>query len=124
RDRLSRLVLTVVKVSPRVLCPAFLTIPHPPLSPLFPTRRSSDLCRCRDSERERIDRAEEGHPAELLVGEDRQTERDRHRGRHDRSEEHTSELQSRFELVCRLLLGKKRCDTRSLSAIYYDKRLR
>src|SRR5699024_11586949 len=26
-----------------------------------------------------------------------------------RSEEHTSELQSRFDLVCRLLLEKKRC---------------
>src|SRR5699024_11575824 len=26
-----------------------------------------------------------------------------------RSEEHTSELQSRFELVCRLLLEKKKC---------------
>ena len=26
----------------------------------------------------------------------------------DRSEEHTSELQSRFELVCRLLLEKKK----------------
>src|SRR5207249_12337330 len=29
------------------------------------------------------------------------------RVRRDRSEEHTSELQSRFELVCRLLLEKK-----------------
>src|SRR5699024_11379383 len=27
-----------------------------------------------------------------------------------RSEEHTSELQSRFELVCRLLLAKKKVD--------------
>src|SRR5699024_12431015 len=26
-----------------------------------------------------------------------------------KSEEHTSELQSRFDLVCRLLLGKKSC---------------
>src|SRR5207249_8374248 len=32
--------------------------------------------------------------------------RDRVRG--DRSEEHTSELQSRFDLVCRLLLEKKK----------------
>src|SRR5207249_11191322 len=34
-----------------------------------------------------------------------------HRGHtefHDRSEEHTSELQSRFDLVCRLLLEKKK----------------
>src|SRR5699024_11971769 len=29
-------------------------------------------------------------------------------GRYTRSEEHTSELQSRFELVCRLLLEKKK----------------
>src|SRR5256884_1917793 len=29
-------------------------------------------------------------------------------GRHPRSEEHTSELQSRLHLVCRLLLEKKR----------------
>src|SRR5437868_10503247 len=28
-----------------------------------------------------------------------------------RSEEHTSELQSRFEIVCRLLLEKKKCGT-------------
>src|SRR5699024_12627345 len=30
-----------------------------------------------------------------------------------RSEEHTSELQSRFDLVCRLLLEKKKTDLRS-----------
>src|SRR5699024_12149468 len=29
---------------------------------------------------------------------------------HERSEEHTSELQSRFDLVCRLLLEKKKCN--------------
>src|SRR5699024_12135609 len=29
-----------------------------------------------------------------------------------RSEEHTSELQSRFDLVCRLLLEKKKCTCR------------
>src|SRR5699024_11503893 len=33
---------------------------------------------------------------------------DRHRRRISRSEEHTSELQSRFDLVCRLLLEKKK----------------
>src|SRR5256884_1977997 len=31
---------------------------------------------------------------------------------HSRSEEHTSELQSRLHLVCRLLLEKKNCDWR------------
>src|SRR2546421_2204633 len=30
--------------------------------------------------------------------------------RHERSEEHTSELQSRSDLVCRLLLAKKNSD--------------
>src|SRR5437868_8973464 len=37
----------------------------------------------------------------------------RHVGLFYRSEEHTSELQSRFDLVCRLLLEKKKsgCDT-------------
>src|SRR5271167_5071959 len=34
--------------------------------------------------------------------------------RNDRSEEHTSELQSRFDLVCRLLLEKKKKHIRSL----------
>src|SRR5437868_13223651 len=34
----------------------------------------------------------------------------------ERSEEHTSELQSRFELVCRLLLEKKKSQTTSPSA--------
>src|SRR5436305_11840594 len=33
-------------------------------------------------------------------------------GTHDRSEEHTSELQSRPHLVCRLLLEKKKKDGR------------
>src|SRR6266436_10233702 len=32
----------------------------------------------------------------------------RARGQHERSEEHTSELQSRLHLVCRLLLEKKK----------------
>src|SRR2546428_9000494 len=37
----------------------------------------------------------------------------RDRCRHgDRSEEHTSELQSRSDLVCRLLLEKKKIDSR------------
>src|SRR5207249_5909970 len=32
----------------------------------------------------------------------------------DRSEEHTSELQSRFDLVCRLLLEKKKKNNKSI----------
>src|SRR2546421_4886278 len=34
-----------------------------------------------------------------------------------RSEEHTSELQSRSDLVCRLLLEKKKTDARNLSQV-------
>src|SRR2546422_4555414 len=34
---------------------------------------------------------------------------------HDRSEEHTSELQSRLPLVCRLLLEKKKMSTESMN---------
>src|SRR5688572_31079698 len=67
----------------------------------FPTRRSSDL-----------ERALEAHAAPVRL-----TELDDHHlsGRDlelglaalDRSEEHTSELQSQSNLVCRLLLEKK-----------------
>src|SRR5699024_11342441 len=43
------------------------------------------------------------------AGADRRPARhQRPRGRERRSEEHTSELQSRFDLVCRLLLEKKK----------------
>src|SRR6266536_4026327 len=43
-----------------------------------------------------------------------------HRGRH-RSEEHTSELQSRVDLVCRLLLEKKK-ETQNKSLAYKIKK--
>src|SRR5699024_11491199 len=45
-----------------------------------------------------------------------------HRPRFGRSEEHTSELQSRFDLVCRLLLEKKkrRGGSRSVANSYTD----
>src|ERR1041384_8421708 len=39
-------------------------------------------------------------------------ERSRHTGREERSEEHTSELQSLAYLVCRLLLEKKSAEVR------------
>src|SRR5437868_12548394 len=43
------------------------------------------------------------------AGEDRELAvRQRDDRQHERSEEHTSELQSRFDLVCRLLLEKKK----------------
>src|SRR5437868_12700788 len=47
--------------------------------------------------------------------------RRRPRGRPTRSEEHTSELQSRFDLVCRLLLEKKKTDTHHPSLPHNNK---
>src|SRR5436305_15253174 len=69
----------------------FLMIRRPPRSTLFPTRRSSDLgfvenILMRMAEKRLAARAQGGA----------------------RSEEHTSELQSRPHLVCRLLLEKKK----------------
>src|SRR3982751_1775336 len=69
-------------------------IRRPPRSTLFPY---TTLFRSRD------DRAAHASVGELLV-EVRQP---------PRSEEHTSELQSRSDLVCRLLLEKKKKDTRT-----------
>src|SRR6266513_4946355 len=40
-------------------------------------------------------------------------------GQHLRSEEHTSELQSRFDLVCRLLLEKKKLKSSSGSRVWW-----
>src|SRR5207249_5863825 len=91
----------------------------------FPTRRSSDLgLGWEDADRHRLaDDVAEGLEAvevflrEAVAGDERLAGRGRIVGRlHaadddvgrplalDRSEEHTSELQSRFDLVCRLLL--------------------
>src|SRR5437868_14678746 len=60
----------------------------------FPTRRSSDL---RLWPANRIVHLAASVPLQRTVP-----------GRWRRSEEHTSELQSRFDLVCRLLLEKKK----------------
>src|SRR5688572_32085788 len=79
-------------------------IRRPPRSTLFPTRRSSDLSPA---------------AAPVWVPLRRRTRRPAPAGRRrprrgggasvvgDRSEEHTSELQSQSNLVCRLLLEKK-----------------
>src|SRR5699024_12010061 len=96
----------------------FSMIQRPPRATLFPYTRSSDL-----EEGMLIDVASGGEmaialaadvPAERLVlhgnnKSDDELRRARHAGiGRIRSEEHTSELQSRFALVCRLLLGKKK----------------
>src|SRR2546422_1236807 len=79
-------------------------IRRPPRSTLFPTRRSSDLlCHARVAE---IEPAAERHlNAAGHVHTDARTPM---RDVTHRSEEHTSELQSRLHLVCRLLLEKKK----------------
>src|SRR5437867_7682551 len=85
---------------------------RPPRSTPFPTRRSSDLgkgvIRVRHEERERISKYRgcliKGHTVLSDVG----------LGlfpKARRSEEHTSELQSPYDLVCRLLLEKKKKKT-------------
>src|SRR5947209_17016314 len=72
-------------------------IRRPPRSTLFPY---TTLFRSRPASRQR----------ERICS---RTSIDRHRVhpiRQERSEEHTSELQSRQYLVCRLLLEKKKCE--------------
>src|SRR5499433_4314436 len=73
----------------------FLMIRRPPRSTLFPTRRSSDLGQSRP-----LRGLHHGGPAASRAG--------GRAARGGRSEEHTSELQSLTNLVCRLLLEKKK----------------
>src|SRR2546429_9488505 len=78
----------------------FLMIRRPPRSTLFPYTtlfRSSTLGKCH------------GHPQLGTVEETlRRRSRNPESDHSSRSEEHTSELQSRLHLVCRLLLEKKK----------------
>src|SRR3712207_8145111 len=84
-------------------------IRRPPRSTLFPyttlfrSRVDRHLLAGHGVEREA--RGDFGHAAGA-VGDHH--ELDHHEDQEDRSEEHTSELQSRQYLVCRLLLEKKR----------------
>src|SRR5690349_22424709 len=71
-------------------------IRRPPRSTLFPTRRSSDLPEPPRCQRRRSGPAASSRPQPTAAD-----------GK-ARSEEHTSELQSRRDLVCRLLLEKKK----------------
>src|SRR5438093_4601255 len=89
---------------------------RPPRSTLFPTRRSSDLREIRlffvDHQRRREANgrstgAENQQSAPEAFIEDRVTKLNEC-FRRGRSEEHTSELQSLTNLVCRLLLEKKK----------------
>src|SRR3712207_7266631 len=80
-------------------------IRRPPRSPLFPY---TPLFRSRGQGQRPGGGAGDGPPADVRdVGVGQALDADRPAGQ-DRSEEHTSELQSRQYLVCRLLLEKKK----------------
>src|SRR5436190_22942082 len=78
----------------------FLMIRRPPRSTLFPTRRSSDLGFVVPAGDASPGFHLSGKPPELF-----------------RSEEHTSELQSHSDLVCRLLLEKKKKEGNSTHGV-------
>src|SRR2546429_1704037 len=89
------------------LCFFFLMIRRPPRSTLFPYTTlfrsvARQALQDRQHERRRLPGARLGGPDEVASGE--------------RSEEHTSELQSRLHLVCRLLLEKKNMSRYQLDA--------
>src|SRR3712207_6992415 len=94
----------------------FLMIRRPPRSTLFPYTTLLPICRA--ARLRRLEPDPQGAPRPRLrasaggAGDDPEALRGRGRGdrRRDRlrSEEHTSELQSRQYLVCRLLLEKKK----------------
>src|SRR5437868_7771192 len=73
--------------------------------PSFPTRRSSDLVDLRKTRTWALSQHSSAHRQRW--GDQRHLPQDAY-PRRSRSEEHTSELQSRFDLVCRLLLEKKK----------------
>src|SRR5207249_10960359 len=93
---------------PALSCSSFLFFQSScPLLALhsFPTRRSSDLT---SAGRVAAGAARGCGRAGLVRRSGRRT-----RPARPRSEEHTSELQSRFDLVCRLLLEKKKKKTKT-----------
>src|SRR2546422_7580821 len=95
-------------------------IRRPPRSTLFPyTTLFRSQFHGRRIARVHLDRAPApaGDGDEIDAADPGEVERRRRRVREPRSEEHTSELQSRLHLVCRLLLEKKKkkrssCQTR------------
>src|SRR2546430_4084031 len=103
-------------------------IRRPPRSTLFPTRRSSDL----HGDREQLvcldDHGQHRHPPPEWRhlpdagvhdrGQHHQSQRPVHLAA--RSEEHTSELQSQSNLVCRLLLEKKKKKNKTKKTLYKE----
>src|SRR5207249_5143345 len=100
----------------------------------FPTRRSSDLVFEYQQHDVPVGQARRirWHPTCRRVSAPQRVlessslgsgERSLELGERARSEEHTSELQSRFDLVCRLLLEKKNFNTQSSSQSSISRRL-
>src|SRR2546422_6788165 len=90
-----------------------------PYTPLFRSRHAREQAITR-RQSERVVVEPDAHRLTLVVGEDTIRETRDVPARlaiEPRSEEHTSELQSRLHLVCRLLLEKKKSD---LSRIDHD----
>src|SRR2546421_9304858 len=90
----------------------FLMIRRPPRSTLFPYTtlfRSAEVPARARRRHGRAPGARAHRPRDRVDGgSGRARDGDRDRQRDRRSEEHTSELQSRSDLVCRLLLEKKK----------------
>src|SRR5437868_8678590 len=96
------------------LSPSFsFTIPRPPSSTLFPY---TTLFRSALGSLLRVQHKRQDAHAPILLcrGAERRSAR-QNRRMGIRSEEHTSELQSRFDLVCRLLLEKKKKKNQKLN---------
>src|SRR5690606_41449854 len=108
--------------SPRLVCTRrspFASCGRRRAVPSFPTRRSSDLGQGGGLGVQGIEvqpgAGESTQPLGHALVRDRGHGRGSGRARAHRSEEHTSELQSRENLVCRLLLEKKKTETTSTS---------
>src|SRR2546430_9047095 len=91
-------------------------IRRPPRSTLFPyttlfgSRRApaGEVIRRSDARKDAIDRSQHGALRGHVAAQVRQQRDERRLAHVGRSEEHTSELQSQSNLVCRLLLEKKK----------------
>src|SRR5260370_15004748 len=93
-------------------------IRRPPRSTLFPYTtlfRSDALCAAHRVRRERDQSVsggrDPGRPCGAWLSARRHDPRGRDQALHQRSEEHTSELQSHLNIVCRLLLEKNKNNT-------------
>src|SRR5687768_17916072 len=92
---------------------------RPPISTLFPTRRSSDLAGAGTARRSTRAPRRARRPS---TASRRAPPRTRGAASRARSEEHTSELQTRLHLVCRLLLEKKKKDKKQPMCELYHPR--